>query len=45
MEIVINKPKGVNHTFQGNFLKQGTGWDRGHSVLQPQGVDLLLNYR
>lgn len=30
--------------FLGNFLKQGTGWDRGHSELKPQGDDLLLSY-
>lgn len=25
IEIVINKSRGSNHKFQGNFLKQGTG--------------------
>lgn len=41
---MITKPKGINPKFQGNFLKHGTWWDRGHPELKPQGSDLLLSY-
>lgn len=30
--------------FQGDFLKQGTGLDRGHSEQKLQEDDLLLSY-
>lgn len=31
--------------FQGDFLKQGTGWNRGHSEIKLKGDDILLSYR
>lgn len=42
IEIVINQPKGINHNFQGNFLKQGTGTMTFPA--QASGDDLLLSY-
>lgn len=38
---MISEPKGINHKFQGNFVKLGTGWD-GTFELKPQKEDLFL---